>query len=141
VLGLALGVAALKFAGMYLLMLWRPLRLALTPGPVKAARVHARALTCFRIGAESRTTGRTGVLVYLSLAERRAEIIADEAVAGKVAPDVWGDAMHAMLGHVRAGRLGDGMAAAVAQVGTVLAAHCPRAADDINELPDRLIEI
>lgn len=141
VLGLALAVATLKFAGMYVLMLWRPLRLALTPAPVKAARVHARALTCFRIGAESRTTGRTGVLIYLSLAERRAEIIADEAVASKVPPEVWGDAMQAMLGHVRAGRMGDGMAAAVEQVGAVLAAHCPRAADDINELPDRLIEI
>jgi uncharacterized protein len=68
---------------------WRPLRLALTPTPIKAARVHARALTCFRIGAEGRTTGRTGILIYLSLAEHRAEIIADEAIASKVAPEVW----------------------------------------------------
>ena len=80
VLGIALTVAALKFLGMLLIMAWRPLRLALTPTPIKAARVHARALTCFRIGAEGRTTGRTGILIYLSLAEHRAEIIADEAI-------------------------------------------------------------
>ncbi|WP_225207729.1 TPM domain-containing protein [Novosphingobium huizhouense] len=142
VLGLALVVATLKFLGMLLILAWyHPLRLFLTPGPVKASRVHARALTCFRVGAQSRTTGRTGILIYLSLAEHRAEIIADEAIAAKVAPEVWGDAMHAMLGHLRRGRVADGMIAAVEQVGAVLAEHFPRAADDSNELPDRLIEV
>lgn len=141
VLGIALTVATLKFAGMLLLMQWRPLRLLLTPAPIKTARVHARALTCFRVGAESRTTGRTGVLIYLSMAEHRAEIIADTAIAAEVAPEVWGDAMHALLAPVRDGRIADGMIAAVEQVGAVLALHFPRAADDVNELPDRLIEV
>lgn len=141
VLGIALTVAALKFLGMLLIMAWPPLRLALTPTPIKAARVHARALTCFRIGAEGRTTGRTGILIYLSLAEHRAEIIADEAIASKVAPEVWGDAMHALLGPIRAGQVGEGMIAAIGKVGAVLAEHLPRADDDENELPDRVIEV
>ncbi|MBX9884608.1 MAG: hypothetical protein K2X68_06515 [Novosphingobium sp.] len=141
VLGIALTVAVIKFLAMLLLMAWRPLRLALTPAPIKAARVHARALTCFRIGAQGRTTGRTGILIYLSLAERRAEIIADEAIAGKVAPEVWGDAMHALLAPIRAGRVGEGMVAAIQQVGAVLAEHLPRVGDDQNELPDRVIEV
>lgn len=141
VLGIALTVAVLKFLAMLLLMAWRPLRLALTPAPIKAARVHARALTCFRIGAEGRTTGRTGILIYLSLAEHRAEIIADEAIASKVTPEVWGDAMHALLGPIRAGQIGEGMVAAIGKVGAVLAEHLPRAADDDNELPDRVIEV
>ncbi|MCW1383983.1 hypothetical protein OLX02_14260 [Novosphingobium sp. KCTC 2891] len=141
VLGLALSVAILKFAAMLALMAWTPLRLLLTPKPVKAARVHARALTCFRIGAQSRTTGHTGILIYLSMAEHRAEIIADEAIAAKVSPEVWGDAMHAMLAHLREDRVAEGMVAAVERVGVVLAQHFPRADDDINELPDRLIEV
>ena len=141
VFGLALGVTTIKFFSMLALMLWRPLRLLLTPGPIKAARVHARALTCFRVGAESRTSGHTGVLIYLSLAERRAEIIADEAIAAKVGPEVWGDAMHALLADVRHGRIADGMVAAVGHVGAVLADHFPRGAHDANELPDRLIEV
>jgi putative membrane protein len=141
VLGIALTVAVPKFLGMLLIMAWRPLRLALTPAPIKSARVHARALTCFRIGAEGRTTGRTGVLIYLSLAEHRAEIIADEAIASKVSPEVWGDAMHALLGPLRAGKAGDGMVAAISKVGAVLAEHLPRADDDENELPDRVIEV
>lgn len=141
VFGIALTVATIKFAAMLAILTWRPLRLWLTPGPVKAARVHARALTCFRVGAESRTTGHTGVLIYLSMAERRAEIIADEAIAEKVSADVWGEAMHGLLAGVRQGRVADGMVAAVAQVGQVLAAHFPRGSDDVNELPDRLIEV
>lgn len=141
VLGIALTVAVIKFLAMLLIMAWRPLRLALTPAPIKSARVHARALTCFRIGAEGRTTGRTGILIYLSLAEHRAEIIADEAIAGKVSPEVWGEAMHALLGPIRAGQIGEGMVAAIGKVGAVLAEHLPRAADDENELPDRVIEV
>ncbi|MBU6396511.1 MAG: hypothetical protein KGQ75_18235 [Sphingomonadales bacterium] len=141
VLGIALTVAVLKFLGMLLILTWRPLRLLLTPAPIKSARVHARALTCFRIGAEGRTTGRTGVLIYLSLAEHRAEIIADEAIASKVSPEVWGDAMHALLAPLRAGQAGEGMVAAIGKVGAVLAEHLPRADDDENELPDRVIEV
>jgi putative membrane protein len=71
----------------------------------------------------------------------RAEIIADEAIAARVAPEVWGDAMHALLAEIRQGRVADGMIAAVEGVGAVLAEHLPRADDDANELPDRLIEV
>lgn len=141
VLGLALIVAVLKFIGMYLILLWRPLRLALVPGPLKHRRVRERAVTSFKIGAERRTHGRTGVLIYLSLAERRAEIVADEAIAAKVASEVWGAAMASLVGEIRAGRAGNGLVLAIAAVGEVLAEHFPRAEDDINELPDRLIEV
>jgi putative membrane protein len=141
VFALALFVASAKFLSMWLLQLWQPLRLALVPGPLKHARVRARAVTSFKIGAERRTHGRTGVLIYLSLAERRAEIVADDAIAAKVAPEVWGAAMATLVGEIRAGRAAAGLVGSVEQVGAVLAEHFPRAEDDINELPDRLIEV
>ncbi len=141
VFGIALLVASLKFAGMWLLQLWRPLRLFLVPGPIKHERVRARAIMCFKVGAERRTHGRTGILIYISMAEHRAEIVADEAIAGKVDPMVWGEAMAAMLAHVREGRVAEGMVAAVEKVGAVLEEHFPIAEGDTNELPDRLIEV
>lgn len=141
IFAVALVVASLKFAGMWLLQLWRPLRLLLVPGMVKHERVRARAITCFKVGAERRTHGRTGILIYLSMAEHRAEIVADEAIASKVAPEVWGEAMAAMLAHLREGRIADGMIAAIGKVGEVLAEHFPIAEGDTNELPDRLIEV
>ena len=136
---LTLGTVAFLIA--YFALKWRPLRLALTPPATKARRARRRALELFRAAAEARTRGRTGVLLYLSLDEHHAELIADAAIHAKVAPEVWGEAMAALLTGVKAGRVGDGMADAVAQVGVVLAEHFPREADDANELPDRLIEL
>ena len=132
---------AAKFLGARLIFGIAPIRLALTPAATKARRVRRRAVLLFRAGTERRTVGRTGVLLYLSLAERRAEIVADEAIHAKVAPETWGEAMAALVDAIRAGRPGDGMAAAVVRIGTVLAEHFPKTAADTDELPDRLIEL
>lgn len=120
---------------------YMPLRLRLTPEATRRRRVRRRALDLFKVGTEARTAGRTGILIYLSLGERMAEIIADEAIHAKVADTEWGDAMAAMIAEVREGRIADGMIAAVGRVGALLAQHLPRADDDVNELPDRLIEL
>ncbi|TCM14996.1 putative membrane protein [Novosphingobium sp. PhB165] len=141
IIGLAGGVAAIKFGAMLALQLWQPLRFWLVPGPVKTMRVHTHALRAFRIGAEQRTTGRTGVLIYLSMREHRAEIVADKAIAAKVDPEIWGHVMAAMLAHVGDERVADGMVVAVGKVGDILSEHFPRADDDVNELPDRIIEV
>lgn len=140
-LGTVIAIGVLKWIGMWLILLWRPLRLALTPRAIKAGRVRARAVDLFKVGTEAKTLGRTGVLLYLSLKEHRADIVADEAIAAKVAPEIWGDAMAALIERVRAGQPGAGMAAAVTQMGVVLAEHFPKGDDNPNELPDRLIEL
>ncbi len=123
------------------LFAWTPLRLGVTPKATKARRVRKRAIEAFRIGAEARTVRKTGVLIYISLGEHQAEIIADESVHRKVSPERWGNAMAALIGHVKSGQPGIGIAEAVRQVGDILAEHFPRGAGDINELPDRLIEL
>ena len=120
---------------------YMPLRMALTPGSTKTRRVRRRAVELFRVAAERRTVGRTGVLLYLSLREQRAEIVVDEAILAKVAPDVWGEAMADLIEEVKAGHPGAGMAKAVERIGSVLAEHFPKTSADQNELPDRLIEL
>ena len=141
ILSLALTGFVLKFLGTWLIQLWRPLKFLLVPGPIKRMRVRDAAVRHFKVGAERRTHGRTGVLIYLSMREHRAEIVADEAIASKVSAEVWGEAMADMLTHIRQGRIADGLVAGVRDVGAVLAEHFPRAEDDQNELPDRLIEV
>jgi len=138
---LLLTAVALKWIGTWCILKWMPLRLALTPKAIKLARVRSRAISLFKVGTESKTSGRTGVLLYLSMKEHRAEIVADEAIASKVAPEVWGDAMVALLDQVKAGNPGAGVAAAVAQMGVVLTEHFPKGSENPNELPDRLIEL
>ena len=138
-------LAATLAAGVFLivlaLQLWPPLKFFMIPAVIKTNRVHERAVRAFRIGTERRTHGRTGVLIYLSMREHRAEIVADEAIATKVDPAVWGDAMEAMLSELKQGQIADGMIATVEQVGHLLAEHFPIAEEDTNELPDRLIEV
>jgi putative membrane protein len=133
--------AALKFTIALLILKWMPLRLFLTPAATKHRRVRRRAVTIFQAAASGRTTGRTGILIYLSLAERRAEIIADEAILKVTDDHTWGEAMAALLAEIRDGRVGDGICAAIERVGAVLAEHFPRSTDDLNEIPDKLIEL
>src|SRR3546814_18355089 len=108
--------------------------MALTPKATRSRRVRRRAVEYFKVGAERRTAARVGILLYLSLDERRAEIVADEAIHGKVAAERWGDAMAALVDEVRAGKPGEGMAAAVAQLGAILAATFPTTETDPHEL-------
>ncbi len=140
-LTIATVLATVTFLVVRYLLAIRPLRMALTPAATKTRRVHARALALFRASAEHRTIAATGVLLYLSLDEHRAEIVADVGIHSRVSSDVWGHAMAALVAAVRDGRPGDGMAAAVQEIGVVLAEHFPRTGSNPNELPDRLIEL
>jgi putative membrane protein len=138
--GLALFVAAIKFAGMWLLMLWRPLRLWLTPGAIKAPRPragHAGLPPC-RTGTHA-WGDRGGHFPVACRTARRNRRRCGHRLTG--APEIWGNAMHAMLTEIRAGRTGDGLVAAIEQVGQVLAEHFPREAAAVNELPDGVIEL
>jgi putative membrane protein len=135
------GLLILKFLAVRYLLAIMPLRMLVTPRATKARRVRRRAILLFRTAAEARTRGRTGVLIYLSLDEHRAEIVADRAINEKVTPEAWGDAMAALIDSIRSGKAGEGLAQAVRQVGSVLALHFPREQEDVNELPDRLIEL
>jgi putative membrane protein len=134
-------VLAMLFLAVRYGLNYMPLRLWLTPKATRRRRVRRRALELFKVGTEARTTGRTGILIYLSLGEHMAEIVADRAIYTLVPDTEWGDAMAALIKDVRDGRIADGMIAAVGQVGAILASHLPRGDGDVDELPDRLIEL
>ncbi|UAK23489.1 TPM domain-containing protein [Sphingomonas nostoxanthinifaciens] len=140
-----LTLLTIKCAIVFLIARWifgRPaIRMALVPAATKARRVRRRALMLFRAGTEQRTLSKTGVLLYLSLAERRAEIVADAAIHARAPAEQWGEAMAALIADVREGRPGDGIAAAIERIGAVLETHFPFTGSDPNELPDRLIEL
>lgn len=143
--GILMAFLFVKLAAVFLIvryaLAYMPLRMALTPKSTKMRRVRRRAIELFKVGAERRTIGRTGVLLYLSMREHRAEIVADQAIVAKVAPELWGEAMADLIEEVKAGRPGAGMAKAVGRIGAVLTEHFPKTAADTNELPDRLIQL
>jgi putative membrane protein len=119
----------------------RPVRFALAPASVKRARVRRAAIEQFLAHNLHTTSGRAGVLIYVSVAERRAEIIADSAIAQKVEPQVWRNIVGELVGHIGAGRPAAGFIEAISNCGAVLAAHFPPGRPNGDELPNRLIEL
>ena len=120
-----------------LVCFWTPLRTALVPRSVLRSRAHRAALEQFVVRRVAHTKDRTGILIFVSLAERYARIIADDGIAQKVQASEWQAAIDALVGHMRGGRIAAGLIAAVEQCGAVLAVHAP-ANGSLNELPDRL---
>ena len=114
-----------------------PLRFALVPPAVRRARAHRAALEQFFIRRVAHTKNRSGVLIFVSLAERYARIIADEGIAQKVPASEWQAAIDVLISHMRDGRIAQGFAGAIERCGAVLAAHAPPDGSS-NELPDRL---
>jgi putative membrane protein len=77
-------------------------------------------------------------LIFVSLSERYARIIADDGIAARVPPAQWQAAIDALIAHMRDGRIADGFIAAIALCGNELAAHFPRTDASRDQLPDRI---
>jgi putative membrane protein len=120
-----------------LIFSWMPLRLALVPRAVRRARAHRAALEQFVLRHVANTKNRTGVLIFVSLAERYARILADEGIAQKVHAADWQMAVDALVSHMREGRITAGFTAAIERCAAVAAAHAPPDGS-ANELPNRL---
>jgi putative membrane protein len=120
-----------------LLFSWMPLRLLLVPRAAQRARAHRAAVEQFVVRRVANTKNRTGILIYVSLAEHYVRIIADEGIAQKVQQAEWQAAVDTMVSHMRTGEVAAGFTAAIERCGAVLAAHAPPDGSD-NELPDRL---
>jgi putative membrane protein len=84
---------------------------------------------------------RTGILIFVSLAERYARIIADDGIAVRVPQSQWQSAVDALIAHMRDGRVADGFVAAIDLCGNELARNFPRTESGRDSLPDRIYVI
>lgn len=117
------------------------LRVAVVPGPVRRRRAHRQAMEQFLAQNLHTTKGRTGVLIFASLAEHYVEIIADEGIYSKIEPEYWDRIVADMVASLKAGQITEGFVNAIDACGKTLARHFPPGARNENELPDQLIEI
>ncbi|MFN7498995.1 MAG: TPM domain-containing protein, partial [Hyphomonadaceae bacterium] len=113
----------------------------LTPAWIKRQQVHRAARDQFLAHGLQQTTGKTGVLIFVSLAEHQAEIIADTGIYTKVSRDVWRDVIGKLVTAAREQALGRGLIAAIEDSATILSVHFPRRDDDVDELPNKVIII
>ncbi len=134
-------VQALIFVLALGVLSWTPAGRLLTPRGLRRERVHRVAMAQFLSRGLHVTAERTGVLLFLSLPDQIAEVIADEGIFAKVPPTVWDETVAALVSGAKRGAVADGFVAAIGIAGAVLADHFPPRADNPNELPDRLIEL
>ncbi len=133
------GAQLAAFAILLILLLPRPIRFRLVPSSVKRARAHRVAIEQFLAQNLHTTKGHTGVLIFVSVAERYAEIIADAAIDARVASGTWQAIVDDLARQLGAGSPGDALIDAVKAVGKHLAQHFPPGTEDPNELADHLI--
>jgi len=102
------------------------------------ASPRERALAMFGKLRVWDTEANNGVLIYLLMADRAIEMVADRGLNKHVADAQWQAIVACMNADFQAGRFDSGLMAAVTKVDALLVHHFPRAADapDINELPD-----
>jgi putative membrane protein len=116
-------------------------RIALVPRTARRAIAHRVAMEQFMIRGVGRKQDRTGVLIFVSLAERYARIVADQGIATRVPQSEWQAAVDALIAHISGGRIADGFIAAIDLCGRVLEQHFPRSETSRDELPDRIYVI
>ncbi len=115
------------------------LKLAFTPAARVRAVVQQRAVRAFHEKGLHRTREENGILIFISLLERKVWILGDRGINAVIPPERWTTLTSALAAGIRAGRMAETLSATIAEVGDILKSHFPHRTDDANELPD-LIE-
>ncbi|MGI6856485.1 TPM domain-containing protein [Mesorhizobium sp. 1B3] len=127
--------------GLALLWFLPAMRIWFVPRRLRYRHAHANAVKQFLARNVHITEARTGVLLFVSLAERYAEVVADAGIDRRVDQSAWDGVVSTLVEHAAGDRLADGFVAAVGSVGALLEQHFPAGELDVNELDDHVVEI
>jgi putative membrane protein len=139
-----LGIIELQLVVFVLLaaaLRWPPIKMRLVPHAVQRLHASRRARDQFHAQGLHHTRERSGVLLFVSVAEHYVEVIADEGIHARVPEGTWHAVVRAFTARVKAGQIGEGFIEAVNAIGDHLQTHFPAEAGNPNELPDHLIEL
>jgi len=141
ILSLAVAQLVALLMAVILFIVFPMSRLWFVPRATAWKRASGNAVRQFLAHGIHTTKDRSGVLIFISLAERYAEVVADEGINSKVEQKVWDELVAGIVGHARRENLTEGFIEAIERAGAVLEEHFPPAKGQQNELDDRLIEI
>jgi putative membrane protein len=117
-----------------------PIIRLLTSDERMAMKVRLRAERAFYEEGLHKTKEGTGILIFLSLLERRVEILADQAIDARVPPGTWDMLVRDLVQGIRTDRQTEAFCDVIRRCGDLLAIHFPtHGGDNPNELPDELI--
>jgi putative membrane protein len=133
-----LSLQAIIFFVLLVLLSLPSVRVALMPRAARRAVAYRVAMEQFAIRGIAHKRDRTGILIFVSLAERYARIIADEGIAACVPQSEWQDAVNELIARISTGHMTEGFISAIEICGNVLARSFPRVETSGDELPDRI---
>ncbi len=139
-IGLLLWVQLVSFALGHAVLPWIPWRRWLISARERQGRVEEAAFREFHSSGLHRTKESNGVLIFLSLFERRVVVLGDQGIHERMGAHHWNDVRERIINGIRRGQAREGICSAVDACGRALALHFPRQADDVNELPDGVID-
>lgn len=114
------------------------LRRALTPRRNRRLRVETSARSIFVERRIHTTSGRTGILLYVSVLEREAAVVVDAGVEALAATEAWGKAIGEIESAVRQGADGTAVAERLRGLAALLSPVLERSAADVDELPNEV---
>jgi len=133
-LWLQLGVALAVFAALSVPAILR----AVTPRSMFSRSVEQRAQLAFLEHALFETRDRTGVLILLSLLERRVAILGDNGIHARVQPEGWQTHVERIVHAIHRRRTADGLCETLRALGDMLSIALPQRADDVDELSNEV---
>jgi len=101
--------------------------------------VHQRALEIFYNNKVSITKDRTGIMIFISLLERKVEVLADCGINEKVEPEYWNNLVSALLKKTKEGKIVEGLNCSITECAKSLEIFFPIQDDDENEISNELI--
>jgi putative membrane protein len=136
-----LAILAAFLTAVLLLWLVPSATLWLVPKRILYRRAHLNAIQQFLARNVHLTSERTGILLFVSLAERYAEVVADAGINAKVHQDEWNNIVAILTEHAGRDDLTAGFLMAIEKAALLLEEHFPAGPGDINELDDHLVEL
>lgn len=111
----------------------------LVPEADELKQVHQRAHLEFYLNRLNRTEAGTGILIFVSVMEKKAVILADEGISKKLPPETWQHILTPMRSLLHKDQWGDGFVKAIESCGELLKTHFPISENDRNELKNNLV--
>jgi putative membrane protein len=105
-----------------------------------AEEVEEAALTAFYRNDLNDTRDRTGILIFISVFERQAYVLADEGINAKVDKTVWQEVIDLVVNGIKERKQAEGICGAIRRCGELIREHFPIKPDDTNELGNLIIE-
>jgi putative membrane protein len=138
---LFLGILTLCFAAFHQAckrILWLK-RLFISQREIEEEVDEAAALHFFREGLHQ-TRERTGILIFISVFERRVRVLGDQGINAKVSKDQWDRIVHIITDGIQQKNQAEALCRAVKEAGCILQAHFPLGPHDRNELKNLVIK-